>query len=52
MSDTVRAIRITGSGTPENLTVSDFPTLVVKPGWMSIRVRAFGVTIRSSARPR
>lgn len=43
MPDTMRAIRITGPGTPEDLSVSEVPIPAIKPGWVRIRVHAFGV---------
>lgn len=43
MTDTMRAIRLTGPGGPNALTVSDVPVPDVKPGWVRIRVKAFGV---------
>jgi NADPH2:quinone reductase len=43
MADTMRAIRLAGPGGPETLTVTEMPTPQVKPGWVRIRVKAFGV---------
>jgi NADPH:quinone reductase len=40
---TMRAIRLTGPGRTEVLTVSEVPVPQVRPGWVRIRVRAFGV---------
>lgn len=39
----MRAIRISGPVDLDGLTVSDVPTPEVRPGWVRIRVRAFGV---------
>lgn len=39
----MRAIRIPGPVDLDGLTVSDVPTPEVRPGWVRIRVRAFGV---------
>ncbi|MFP3581372.1 zinc-binding dehydrogenase [Arthrobacter sp. SIMBA_036] len=43
MSETMRAIRLTGPADLQGLTVSDVPIPDVRPGWVRIRVRAFGV---------
>ncbi|MGN6127534.1 MAG: zinc-binding dehydrogenase [Humibacter sp.] len=43
MSETMRAIRLTGPVDIDGLTVSDVPIPEVRPGWVRIRVRAFGV---------
>lgn len=39
----MQAIRIAGSGGPEILTVTEVPKPDVKPGWVRIQVKAFGV---------
>ena len=43
MPDTMRAIRLTGPVDIDGLTVSDVPIPEVRPGWVRIRVMAFGV---------
>ena len=43
MPDTMRAIRLTGPVTPDELMVTDVPIPDVHPGWVRIRVMAFGV---------
>lgn len=43
MTDTMQAIRLTGPVEPEAMTVSEVPIPNVKPGWVRIRVKAFGV---------
>lgn len=43
MPDTMRAIRLTGPVDTDALTVSDVPVPEVRPGWVLIRVMAFGV---------
>lgn len=43
MTDTMRAIRLTGPGSPDQLAVTDVPIPDVRPGWVRIRVMAFGV---------
>ncbi|MFE4082404.1 zinc-binding dehydrogenase [Paenarthrobacter sp. YIM B13468] len=43
MSETMRAIRLTGPADLEGLTVSDVPIPDTRPGWVRIRVKAFGV---------
>ncbi|WP_367820506.1 MULTISPECIES: zinc-binding dehydrogenase [unclassified Microbacterium] len=43
MSDTMRAIRLTGPVEIDGLTVTDVPIPEVRPGWVRIQVKAFGV---------
>ncbi|CAN5682059.1 zinc-binding alcohol dehydrogenase family protein [soil metagenome] len=43
MPDTMRAIRLTGPVGPDGLTVSAVPIPELRPGWVRIRVMAFGV---------
>jgi NADPH:quinone reductase len=43
MSETMRAIRLTGPVNIDGLTVSDVPIPEVRPGWVRLRVMAFGV---------
>jgi len=43
MTATMRAIRLTGPVEPEELTTSQVPLPEVRPGWVRIKVRAFGV---------
>ena len=43
MPETMRAIRLTGPVDSDGLTVSDVPIPGVRPGWVRIRVMAFGV---------
>ena len=43
MPETMRAIRLTGPVDIDGLTVSDVPIPGVRPGWVRIRVMAFGV---------
>ena len=43
MPDTMHAIRLTGPVPPSGLTVTDVPIPDVGPGWVRIRVMAFGV---------
>jgi NADPH2:quinone reductase len=43
MPETMRAIRLTGPVDIDGLTVSDVPIPEVRPGWVRIRVMAFGV---------
>lgn len=43
MPDTMRAIRLTGPVDIDGLTVSDVPIPDVRPGWVRIRVMAFGI---------
>jgi NADPH2:quinone reductase len=43
MPDTMRAIRLTGPVDIDGLTVSDVPIPEVRPGWVRIRVMAFGI---------
>jgi len=43
MPETMRAIRLTGPVDVDGLTVSDVPIPEVRPGWVRIRVMAFGV---------
>jgi NADPH2:quinone reductase len=43
MPETMRAIRLTGPVDIDGLTVSDVPIPEVRPGWMRLRVMAFGV---------
>ena len=43
MSETMRAIRLTGPVDIDGLTVSDVPVPDVRPGWVRLRVMAFGV---------
>ena len=43
MSETMRAIRLTGPVDIDGLTVSDVPIPEVRPGWVRLRVMAFGV---------
>ena len=43
MSETMRAIRLTGPVDIDGLTTSDVPIPEVRPGWVRIRVMAFGV---------
>lgn len=43
MTDTMHAIRLTGPTTPNKMTVSEVPLPEVKPGWVRLRVKAFGV---------
>jgi NADPH:quinone reductase-like Zn-dependent oxidoreductase len=39
----MHAIRLTGPVTPDRLTVTDVPVPDVRPGWVRIRIKAFGV---------
>jgi NADPH:quinone reductase len=43
MPETMRAIRLAGPVAPNGLIVSDVPLPDVRPGWVRIRVMAFGV---------
>lgn len=43
MTETMRAIRLEGPGEPDALVVSEVPMPEVRPGWVRIRVHAFGV---------
>lgn len=43
MPETMRAIRLTGPADSDGLIVSDVPIPDVRPGWVRIRVMAFGV---------
>ncbi|WP_454810531.1 zinc-binding dehydrogenase [Paenarthrobacter nitroguajacolicus] len=43
MPETMRAIRLAGPVAPNGLIVSDVPIPEVRPGWVRIRVMAFGV---------
>ncbi|MHA7177784.1 alcohol dehydrogenase catalytic domain-containing protein [Arthrobacter sp. Sr24] len=43
MPDTMRVIRLTGAVDTEGLIVSDVLIPEVRPGWVRIKVRAFGV---------
>ncbi|MGO4680222.1 zinc-binding dehydrogenase [Microbacterium sp. 2MCAF23] len=43
MHETMRAIRLTGPVDFDGLTVSEVPIPEVRPGWVRIRVMAFGV---------
>jgi NADPH:quinone reductase len=43
MPETMRAIRLSGPVDIDGLTVSDVPIPEVRPGWVRIRVMAFGV---------
>ena len=43
MSETMRAIRLTGPVDIDGLVVSEVPIPDVRPGWVRIRVMAFGV---------
>lgn len=43
MPETMRAIRLTGPVDIDGLTVSDMPIPEVRPGWVRIRVMAFGI---------
>jgi NADPH:quinone reductase-like Zn-dependent oxidoreductase len=43
MSETMRAIRLTGPGGYEVLTVSEAARPEARPGWVRIQVKAFGV---------
>ncbi|MEV6635458.1 zinc-binding dehydrogenase [Actinoplanes sp. NPDC051470] len=43
MPSTMHAIRLTGPVTPDRLTVTDVPVPDVRPGWVRIRIKAFGV---------
>ncbi|MFE9790045.1 hypothetical protein ACFYO7_32215 [Nocardia salmonicida] len=43
MPPTMRAIRLTGPVTPDQLTVTDVPVPDVRPGWVRLQVKAFGV---------
>jgi NADPH:quinone reductase-like Zn-dependent oxidoreductase len=43
MSETMRAIRLTGPGGYDVLAVSDVPRPEAKSGWVRIQVKAFGV---------
>ncbi|MFI6169698.1 zinc-binding dehydrogenase [Nocardia sp. NPDC051052] len=43
MPPTMRAIRLTGPVTPDQLTVTAAPVPDVRPGWVRIQVKAFGV---------
>ncbi|WP_431030812.1 zinc-binding dehydrogenase [Plantibacter sp. RU18] len=43
MTDTMRAIRLTGPADIDSLTVSHVPIPEVRPGWVRIQVKAFGV---------
>ena len=43
MPETMRAIRLTGPVDPDGLTVSAVPIPELRPGWVRIRVMAFGV---------
>lgn len=43
MSDTMRAVRLTGPGGYDVLTASDVPMPDVEPGWVRLQVKAFGI---------
>ncbi|MGO4190060.1 zinc-binding dehydrogenase [Arthrobacter sp. YAF17] len=43
MPETMRAIRLSGPVDIDGLTVSDVPIPEVRPGWVRIRVMAFGI---------
>ena len=43
MNDTMRAIRLTGPVELDALFVTEVPVPQVRPGWVRIRVHAFGV---------
>ena len=43
MSGTMRAVVVDGPGAPEVLQVRDVPIPTPKPGWVLIRVKAFGL---------
>lgn len=43
MPDTMRAIRLAGPVDIDGLSVSDVPIPEVRPGWVRIRVMAFGI---------
>lgn len=43
MTETMRAIRLTGPVDFDGLTVTDVPIPDVRPGWVRIHVRAFGI---------
>jgi NADPH:quinone reductase-like Zn-dependent oxidoreductase len=43
MPKTMHAIVLSGPVAPDGLTVTDVPVPEVRPGWVRIRVRAFGV---------
>ncbi|MFC6417543.1 zinc-binding dehydrogenase [Sanguibacter inulinus] len=43
MPDTMRAIRLTGPVDIDDLPITDVPVPEVRPGWVRLRVRAFGV---------
>ena len=43
MSGTMRAVVVDGPGAPEVLRVRDVPIPTPKPGWVLIRVKAFGL---------
>ncbi|MEV7693003.1 zinc-binding dehydrogenase [Microbacterium sp. NPDC089189] len=43
MSETMRAIRLSGPVDIDGLTVTDVPLPEVRPGWVRIQVKAFGV---------
>ncbi|HEY8718937.1 alcohol dehydrogenase catalytic domain-containing protein [Pengzhenrongella sp.] len=43
MADMMRAIRLTGPGGLETLATSQVPVPEVEPGWVRIKVKAFGV---------
>ncbi|GMQ97844.1 MAG: zinc-binding alcohol dehydrogenase family protein [Acidimicrobiia bacterium] len=43
MNETMRAVVLTAPGPPEALTILDVPMPVVPPGWVRIRIEAFGL---------
>lgn len=43
MPATMRAVRLNGPGPAESLVVTDVPRPVPRPGWILIRVKAFGL---------
>lgn len=43
MPETMRAILLTGPVDPDQLTTTEVPVPEVRPGWVRIRVKAFGV---------
>src|SRR5690242_15471252 len=43
MTETMRAIRLTRPGGPDTLIPTEVPRPEVRPGWVRIRVKAFGV---------
>jgi NADPH:quinone reductase len=43
MPKTMRAIVLSGPVAPDELTVTDMPVPEVRPGWVRIRIKAFGV---------